>query len=108
MNNFIWIYQVAITLVLGIIAYFLKDMKKTIDDKIGENKKDLHEVKSVIGKVEDNFRQELDKMKEEHNQLKSDLPLVYVLRDDFIRAMGNVEKKLDKIYELLSMQRKEE
>lgn len=31
-----WIIQLIITCVVGIIAYFLKDMKKTHEDKISQ------------------------------------------------------------------------
>lgn len=106
--NLQWAYQLAITLIIGIIAYLLKDMKKVNDEKHAETRNEVSCVKDALEKVEQSSRQELEKMKDEFNQFKSEMPLVYVLRDDFIRAMGNFEKKLDKIYELLSQKRKEE
>lgn len=105
--NLQWLYQLVITIVIGIIAYFLKDMKKTQDDKIKDVHVRIKDVHTRVDCVELASRQELEKMKDEFNQLKSDMPLVYVLRDDFIRAMGNVEKKLDKIYDVLSKKKEE-
>ena len=62
------------TLIVGSLAFF---MKRTLDS---------------------------EKLKTQINELKSDLPLVYVLREDFIRTLNNVDKqmsdmnvKLDKI-----------
>lgn len=99
--NLQWVYSIIITCVLGIIAYFLKETKKGLDEKIKD-------VVAEICKVKTDASAEINKVKEEFNQFKSEMPLVYVLRDDFIRAMGNVEKKLDKIYDLLSHKRKDE
>lgn len=36
-------------------------------------------------------------MEERLNDLKADLPLVYVTREDYIRVMNRVEDKLDQI-----------
>ena len=48
------------------------------------------------------------------NDLKSDLPLVYTLREDFIRSMNSVDhnisgldQKLDRVLNLISAGRKE-
>ncbi|MCR4442949.1 MAG: hypothetical protein QHH10_12010 [Peptococcaceae bacterium] len=84
MNSiWLWIIQTLTLLAIGAIAYFLKDIKKTIDERLAKNE----------GRIE--------ALEKEVSNLKSDLPFVYVLREDFIRAMANVEKKLDDIYKLL-------
>ncbi|CAH8721322.1 hypothetical protein [Paenibacillus melissococcoides] len=38
-------------------------------------------------------------MKKELDDLRSDLPFIYTTREDFIRTMNNVDKKLDKIHD---------
>lgn len=64
-------------------------------------------VKSAISDMKDAIKKnafDIEKVKTELSELKSDLPLVYVLREDFIRTLNNVDKqmgdmngKLDKI-----------
>ncbi len=64
-------------------------------------------VKSAISDMKDAIKKnafDIEKVKTEFSELKSDLPLVYVLREDFIRTLNNVDKqmgdmngKLDKI-----------
>ncbi|ADY54897.1 hypothetical protein Sgly_3147 [Syntrophobotulus glycolicus DSM 8271] len=64
-------------------------------------------VKTAIGDMKDAIKKnsdDIEKVKTELSELKSDLPLVYVLREDFIRTLNNVDKqmgdmnaKLDKI-----------
>lgn len=84
MNSaWMWIIQTLILLAIGAIAYFLKEMKKTIDERLEKNEC------------------RIEALEKEVNNLKSDLPFVYVLREDFIRTMANVERKLDDIYKLL-------
>lgn len=88
MNQWIsWIIQTVTMLAIGAVVYLLQDMKKSIDTKINENK---DEIKAV---------------KKELDDFKDKIPLQYVLRDDFIRAMTNVDKKLDEITRIL-LQRK--
>ena len=96
-TRYVWIFQLVITVVTGIIAYFLKETKKNSDEKLCENKSAIHDTKV-----------NLEEFKKEFQDFKSELPMVYVLRDDFIRAMATVEKKLDKIYDFLAANKKEE
>ena len=110
-TNVIWIYQIVITLIIAIIGYLIQDMMKSNKEKHAENRELIQDVKGSLEKTELSLKQELEKIKDEHNQFKQDMPLVYVLRDDFLRAMATVEKKLDKIYDLVSSnsnKRKEE
>lgn len=87
MGSFQWIYQIILTVTLGIIAYFLRDMKKSFDDKISQNKNDITKV-----------QEDLDDFKEKVSDK-------YVMKEDFVRSMTTVDKrfdivdeKLDKIY----------
>jgi hypothetical protein len=92
MNNWLqWVIQTATVILLGIVGYFLKDMKKTHEEKIAENKEDIKAL-----------RKDFDTFKDE-------APMRYVYRDDFIRTITGVDKqfenvdtKLDKIYDILA------
>lgn len=89
--NTSWIIQTVTMLGIGIIGYFIKDLKKSIEEKIANNELSIRE---NTEKIED--------LKEEFNKYKTEMPFHYVLRDDFIRAMSNVDKKLDRIYEIVA------
>ena len=47
--------------------------------------------------MEQRHNADIERLSSELNQLKNDLPMVYVLREDFLRVMNNVDQKLDKI-----------
>ena len=81
------------TLIVGALAYF---MKRTLDSYQKADEKNAADIKEVDKKQ----TEEVEKLKTQIN----DLPLVYVLREDFIRTLNNVDKqmsdmngKLDKI-----------
>ncbi len=76
------------TIIVGALAFFIK---KTLADQESADKRNAEHI---------------DKVEEKLNDLKADLPLVYVTREDYIRVMNRVEEKLDKI--LYSKERKEE
>ena len=85
------------TLIVGALAYF---MKRTLDSYQKADEKNAADIKEVDKKQ----TEEVEKLKTQINELKSDLPHVYVLREDFIRTLNNVDKqmsdmngKLDKI-----------
>lgn len=67
------------TLVVGALAFFIK---KTLANLEGADKKNADRI---------------DKVEERLNDLKADLPLVFVTREDYIRVMDRVENKLDQI-----------
>ncbi|WP_312938868.1 hypothetical protein [Oscillibacter sp.] len=67
------------TLVVGALTFFIK---KTLTDLIAADKANAER----IGKVEERL-----------NDLKADLPLIYVTREDYIRTMNRVEEKLDRL-----------
>ncbi len=67
------------TIVVGALAFFIK---KTLTSLESADKKNADRI---------------DKVEEKLNDLKADLPLVYVTREDYIRVMNRVEDKLDQI-----------
>jgi len=62
---------------VGIVGYFLKDIKAS------QKEKDQLQDAAIEG-VKDNF-----------NDLKSTLPRQYVLREDFIRVVAGLDAKMD-------------
>lgn len=76
------------TLVVGALAYFIKKTLTTLEET---DRKESDRI---------------DKVEEKLNDLKADLPLVYVTREDYIRVMNRVEDKLDQI--IYGTTRKEE
>lgn len=76
------------TFVVGALAYFIKKTLATLEET---DRKESDRI---------------DKVEEKLNDLKADLPLVYVTREDYIRVMNRVEDKLDQI--IYGTTRKEE
>ena len=67
------------TLVVGALTYLIK---KTLTGLESADKQNAEHIERVEEKL---------------NDLKSDLPLVYVTREDYIRTMNRIEDKLDQI-----------
>ena len=70
------IISVLSTVMISLVAW---GFRTTISEIRNATKKNTERIE----KLEDNF-----------NNLKSDLPIVYVLREDFVRSMNNVEGKM--------------
>ena len=85
-----FVIQTATGIAIGLLAYFMKQTMTDIREDIKANN-------SKVEAAEANFNHELSKLKDELNDLKSDLPIVFTLREDFIRALNNVDTKLDKL-----------
>lgn len=64
---------------VGIIGYFLKDIKTSQKEK---DEKQDEEIKSV---------------KKDLADFKAQLPLDYVLRDDFVREISTFNRKMDRV-----------
>jgi DNA anti-recombination protein RmuC len=77
--NLTWILQLATTIAMGIIAFWLKDWKTKTESQLIKNESDIKCVEKSL------------------NDLKTQMPYNYTLREDFIRGMANLEKQLDKM-----------
>ncbi|WIW70623.1 hypothetical protein [Anaerosinus gibii] len=64
---------------IGCIGYFLRDLQSSIKEKMKEN----HE--------------EIKKTQENLEKMKNQLPHTYVFRDDFLRAISNLDTKVDRL-----------
>lgn len=67
------------TLVVGALTFFIKKTLTTLDEADKKN------------------ATQIEKVEEKLNDLKADLPLLYVTREDYIRIMNRVEDKLDQL-----------
>ena len=76
------------TLVVGALAFFLK---KTL---------------SSLEKADERNAAKIAEVEKDLNDLKADLPLIYVTREDFIRVSNNIDNKLNRL--LYRSERKEE
>ena len=76
------------TLVVGALTFFLK---KTL---------------SSLEKADERNAAKIAEVEKDLNDLKADLPLIYVTREDFIRVSNNIDNKLDRL--LYRSERKEE
>jgi phage-related protein len=68
--------QLVATIVVAIVGWSIKSAIADMKEAIKKNTDDI------------------EKVKKELSELKSDLPLVYVLREDFIRTLNNVDKQM--------------
>ena len=90
------------TLVVGALAYFIKKTLVSLEDA---DKKNASDIREEAKKRE----QDLKELTGQLNDLKSDMPLVYTLREDFIRSMNSVDhnisgldQKLDQVLRLIT------
>ena len=95
------------TLVVGALAYFIKKTLTSLEDA---DKKNAADIQAEAAKRE----RELKELTGQFNDLKNELPMVFTLREDFIRSLNNVEedigkvdRKIDKVLEIMTSSRKE-
>ena len=100
-DNITWIIQLLTSLGIGAIVYFAKSAFKKMEDGIVENQKRIDDLRkdsdSRIDEVRKACTAEIDKVKTEVNDLKADLPFVYVMREDFVRSLNSVDEKMGRI-----------
>ena len=78
------------TLVVGALTFFIKKTLASLEEADKKNAAQIPEAKREAA-------DKIAKVDEKLNDLKADLPLVYVTREDYIRVMNRVEDKLDQI-----------
>lgn len=107
MNEFLtWGIQTAVGISIAVLAYFIKKNIDKIEKSIEANEKKIdlfvEKYDEKLEKTEEKNDKKFDEIQSTINKLKEDLPKEYVIRDDFIRAMSNVDQKLDKIYDIIT------
>ncbi len=122
-----WVVQTIIMLLLGAIGYFLKDLKKGFEDKITGTDKRIGSLEKKLDDKLDDFKREVQKStaaledrldkriqgtEEKYEDLQRDLNAYrdhvnknFTLKDDFIRAISGIDRKLDKIYDTIMERR---
>ncbi|MDP4092583.1 MAG: hypothetical protein Q8920_04410 [Bacillota bacterium] len=74
-----WILQLATTITVGVIAFWMKDWKSKTESQIAKNETEIKNVEKAL------------------NDFKNQMPYNYTLREDSIRSMANLEKRLEKM-----------
>lgn len=110
-----WIFWVATTAfltLLGVVGFFLK---KLLVDQKETNQQIRSDFTDAMGKMREDFQaamatqeKRIDKLECRLQETLDAMPYKYTLRDDFIRAMGAVETKLNKILDYVSFGTKKE
>lgn len=90
-----WVLQTVIIVGIGALAWFMKDMKQSIESKISANACD----------TETNAK-DIKELTERFGSYREEVAMKYVHKDEFVRAITNMDKKLDKIYDLVALERK--
>jgi hypothetical protein len=83
-----WIIQTITMLGIGALGFFIKDLKKSIEGRIEQNTKGI-----------DNNTEKIETLEEKFSNYKETVAMRYVQKDEFIRAVTSMDKKLDKIYD---------
>ncbi len=103
--DFNWIAQTATLLGVGIIGYFLQDLKKSVEKEIQNNKSDIKAARSdmenKINKVNDDMNEKICKVDEKLDLFKEHVNRNFVDKESYIRNITAFDAKLDKITDLI-------
>lgn len=92
-----WLSSALFTLTVGIIGFFLKRTMNSFESKMAEQREDFHQEMESIRK---DFKDSMDTLGHRVDKIEdtiSEMPYKYTLKEDFIRSMSTVDKKLDQI-----------
>ena len=94
------------SVIIGVLVYLVKmminDIKSSISgfgDRLDTAMKSFDE---RIDKVEEKHEKDMKQVQAELNNIKSDLPMTFVLREDYFRVMNGVEGKMNSMDEKLN------
>lgn len=82
-----WIVKTAIMLGIAAIGYLLRTNQAANEKRMEKSEENL------------------DDLEKQLNGLKAELPYKYVQKDDFIRAITNLDQKLDKLIDIVNKER---
>lgn len=105
----------AVTGAVGLLIWFLKNWVGTLTGSIQKVEEKLTEqndrINERIEKLEEKQDREIKELAQEVKDMKIDFPTMFVLREDFFRAMNGTEDKMgkmdQKLDQLLLMAKKE-
>jgi len=93
--------SVICTIIVGALAFFIKKTLSGLEDADKKHEEQIKELSeksaSQIKDVAEKSAAQTKLVEDKLNDLRSDLPLIYVTREDYIRTMNSVEKKLDQL-----------
>ena len=94
------------SVIIGVLVYLAKMMINAIKSSIsGFGDRLDTAMKSFderIDKVEEKHEKDMKQVQAELNNIKSDLPMTFVLREDYFRVMNGVEGKMNSMDEKLN------
>jgi cell division protein FtsB len=100
------ILSVVCTVIIALVGWGFRSTIKGLRDAIANNTQDIDKNTKSIEKIAARQAERMDKLETNFNDLKSELPHIYVLREDYIRTMNSVEtrvmgidNKLDRVLE---------
>ncbi len=97
--NITAILQFVTVAMMGVITFFAKRELKRLDNEDEKNEKNIKEAKKEM-------EEKYNKLKDEIEDFKSDIPYLFTLKEDFNRAIevvrdsiDDIGKKVDKLLE---------
>lgn len=88
--DFNTVMQTVLTLMVGALCWFIQRSIKKFDDGIAK-------LNDKVVAVDEKHTTEMKQLRQDFHALKEEMPLVYTLREDFLRVMNGVDEKLNKI-----------
>jgi len=91
----------AATIIIGVIGYLMNRSIVEMDKKIDESKQRIDEMSTKLD--QSNARQEkvVNDLRKEFYEYKDKAADEFARKDDFILATAGIEKKIDKVYDIL-------
>lgn len=91
--------NVVLTVMLGIIGYFLKRTINLVDKHENEisDIKDKYVTKEEIGCLQSDLKSEIGKLAAGIDSLKDN----YIRKDDFVREIADLNRRQDRVYDIL-------
>ena len=91
-SEMITLYASILSLLMGVVGYFLKRTMSRTD----EHEKSIQHIKLTYVEKTD-FEKQTKKLTDDVSDIKEN----FLTKEDFYRSQANVDKKLDKIYDLI-------
>lgn len=103
--DFGWVSETVIMVGIGALGYFLKDLKKSIEKEIQQNKSDIKSIHSEmndkIDKINTDTNDRIDKVDAKLDQFKEHVNRNFVDKESYIRNITSFDTKLDKISDMI-------
>lgn len=91
----------------GVLTFFIKRWFSGIEagnEKIrAEISQNSQKINARIDRVEEKNEEDIQEIRSEIAQMKADLPVVYVLREDYIRVANNMEANIKELGRKIDM-----